>query len=74
MVAYVYILRCGDGRYDVGSTRDGLEQRIAEHNTGHYGGFTSSRLPVALVYHEAFERITDAIAAERRLKGWSRAK
>ncbi len=74
MVAYVYILRCGDGRYDVGSTRDSLEQRIAEHNTGHYGGFTSSRLPVALVYHEAFERITDAIAAERRLKGWSCAK
>lgn len=74
MVAYVYMLRCSDGRYYVGSARDSLEQRILEHQSGHYGGFTSSRRPVELVYHEAFERITDAIAAERKLKGWSRAK
>ena len=26
------------------------------------------------VWHEFFERITDAIAAERQLKGWNRAK
>jgi putative endonuclease len=30
--------------------------------------------PVELVWSEYFERITDAIFAERRLKGWSRAK
>jgi putative endonuclease len=29
---------------------------------------------VTLVYSEAFQRITDAIAAERQIKGWSRAK
>ena len=74
MVAYVYMVRCSDGRYYVGSARGSLEQRIAEHNSGRYGGFTSSRLPVELVYHEPFEQITDAIAAERKLKGWSRAK
>ncbi len=74
MVAYVYILRCNDGRYYVGSARDNLEQRVSEHNSGRYGGFTSSRRPVELVYHEAFNQITDAIAAERKLKGWSRAK
>ena len=74
MAAYVYILKCSDGRYYVGSTRDTLERRIAEHNSGHNNGFTSSRLPVELVYHETFERITDAIAAERKLKGWMRAK
>jgi putative endonuclease len=27
-----------------------------------------------LVFSQAFERITDAIAAERQLKGWRRAK
>jgi putative endonuclease len=27
-----------------------------------------------LVFHEEFERITDAIAAERQIKNWSRAK
>jgi putative endonuclease len=26
------------------------------------------------VFSEAFETITDAIAAEQRIKGWSRAK
>ena len=74
MVAHVYILRCHDGRYYVGSTRGELERRVAEHNAGAYGGFTSARLPVELVFHETFDRITDAIAAERQLKGWSRAK
>ncbi|MGE3967318.1 MAG: GIY-YIG nuclease family protein [Dongiaceae bacterium] len=74
MAAFVYILRCRDGRFYVGSTRGSLEKRFEEHNAGTYGGFTKSRRPVALVYSDAFERITDAIAAERRLKGWSRAK
>jgi putative endonuclease len=32
------------------------------------------RRPVELVWSEYFERITDAIAIERKLKGWSRAK
>ncbi|MEL7231208.1 MAG: GIY-YIG nuclease family protein, partial [Pseudomonadota bacterium] len=32
------------------------------------------RRPVELVWSEHFARITDAIAYERRLKGWSRAK
>ena len=27
-----------------------------------------------LIFAEHYERITDAIAAERRIKGWSRAK
>ena len=74
ITAYVYILRCRDGRYYVGSTRTSLEHRVNEHNDGHYGGFTKSRRPVVLVYSESFDRITDAIAAERQLKGWSRAK
>jgi putative endonuclease len=74
MGAYVYILRCADGRYYVGATRASLEKRVAEHNAGTYDGFTKSRRPVALVFSDYFDRITDAIAAERQLKGWSRAK
>ncbi len=73
-MAYVYILKCSDGYYYVGSTRGSLEKRIAEHNDGTFHGFTSRRRPVELIYSETFERITDAIAAERQLKGWSRAK
>jgi predicted GIY-YIG superfamily endonuclease len=74
MGAFVYILRCADGAYYTGSTRDSLEMRVAQHNDGTFGGYTARRRPVLLVYHEEFEQITDAIAAERQLKGWSRAK
>jgi putative endonuclease len=72
--AHVYMLRCADGSYYVGSARLGLERRVSEHNSGTYGGYTSKRLPVELVWAEHFPDITDAIATERRIKGWSRAK
>ena len=63
--AYLYILRCVDGSYYTGTARSGLEQRVAEHNAGTYGGYTAQRRPVTLVFSQWFERITDAIAAER---------
>jgi putative endonuclease len=72
--AYLYIVRCADGAYYTGTTRHGLEARIAQHNAGTYDGWTARRRPVSLVYSEWFDRIVDAIAAERQVKGWSRAK
>ena len=72
--AYLYIVKCSDGSYYVGTTRSSLEARIAEHNAGTFAGYTTSRRPVELVFSEWFVRITDAIEAERRLKGWSRTK
>ena len=74
MNAYIYILRCADGSYYIGSTRVSLEERIAQHNAGTIGGYTATRRPVTLVFHQDFDRITDAVAAERQLKGWNRAK
>lgn len=73
-MAFVYMLRCADGSYYVGSTRATLEQRVAEHNDGTFGGYTAKRRPVLLFWHQEFQLITDAIAVERKLKGWSRAK
>ena len=72
--AYLYIVRCADGSYYTGTARSGLEQRIAQHNTGVFDGYTAKRRPVVLVFSQWFEQITDAIAAERQVKGWSRAK
>jgi putative endonuclease len=72
--AHVYMVRCSDGSYYTGTARSGLEQRINEHNVGRYDGYTASRRPVALVFSQWFEQVTEAIAAERQLKGWSRAK
>ena len=74
MTAFLYILRCRDGAYYVGTTRGGLEKRVAEHNAGTYNGWTAARRPVELVFQETFERIEDAVAAERQVKGWRREK
>jgi putative endonuclease len=61
-------------RYIGSASGDDLTKRIAEHQSGAYPGYTSSRRPVALVWSEHFVRITDAISVERKIKGWSRAK
>ena len=74
MGAWLYILKCADGSYYTGTTRADLEKRIGEHQAGTYDGYTAERRPVVLVYSQFFDRITDAIAAERQVKGWSRAK
>ena len=77
LVGFAYMLRCRDGSYYVGSARGGwnaLERRVNEHNAGAFGGYAKNRRPVELVFHQEFQRITDAIAAERQIKGWSRAK
>jgi putative endonuclease len=75
MGAFAYMLLCADGSYYVGSaTGDDLSRRVAEHQSGFYPGYTATRRPVRLVWSEHFERIPDAIAAERQIKGWSRAK
>jgi putative endonuclease len=72
--AHLYILLCADGSYYTGTARSELEYRIAQHNAGTYDGYTARRRPVTLVFSQWFDRITDAIAAERQVKGWSRAK
>jgi putative endonuclease len=38
MGGYLYILRCADDPYYVGTTRASLEQRVAEHQTGAFQG------------------------------------
>ena len=73
-MSHVYMLRCRDGSYYVGSTSTSLDVRIAQHRDGAFGGDTSDRRPVELVWSEEFRDRADAHAAERRLKGWSRAK
>ena len=74
MSAYLYILRCADGSYYVGTTRGSLETRNAEHQSGVFNGYTALRRPVTLVFHHHFDRIEDAVAAERQIKGWRREK
>jgi putative endonuclease len=72
--AFLYIVRCSDGSLYIGTTRTSLEIRIAQHNSGAFEGFTASRRPVVLVFSQWFDRVTDAIENERKLKKWTRAK
>lgn len=70
---FVYIVKCSDDSYYTGITSN-PEQRISEHNNRKYTGYTSTRLPVILVYSYRFHNADDAIKAEKQIKGWSRAK
>jgi putative endonuclease len=72
--ASIYILRCVDGSYYTGITRRSVEERVSEHGQGLIDSYTARRRPVVLVFSEYYLRIDEAIAAERRIKGWSRAK
>jgi putative endonuclease len=76
MPCFLYILRCADGSYYTGTYRgEDIATRVSEHDQAHHAdAWTASRRPVELVFVEEFAAITDAIAAERRVKGWSRAK
>ena len=70
---WTYMLRCSDGSYYVGHTDD-IDVRLAQHQEGVLGGYTSTRRPVELVWSDRFPDRDSAFAAERQLKGWSRAK
>ena len=69
---HVYILRCADDSYYTGHT-DNLEKRLAEHQSGACG-YTSTRLPVNLIFSQDFPTREEALASEQRIKGWSRKK
>ena len=73
MVFWVYILSCADGSYYTGHT-DNLEQRIGRHHAGTYPGYTTSRLPVNLVWSQECTTREEALSAEMQVKGWSRKK
>ena len=70
---FVYMLRCVDGSFYAGHT-DNIEKRISEHEQGAYCCYTRSRLPVTVVFLQTFTSRDAAFAAERQIKGWSRAK
>lgn len=64
---YVYVLESSrDGKLYIGYTND-LKRRIAEHDEAK-GNSTRYRLPLNLVYYEAYASQTDAKNREFRLK------
>ncbi|MGB6519535.1 MAG: GIY-YIG nuclease family protein, partial [Candidatus Cybelea sp.] len=73
-IYYVYMLLCADGSFYAGITSN-LELRLGQHEFGvDPNCYTYKRRPVRLVYASDFLNVDDAIAWEKHVKGWSRAK
>lgn len=71
---YVYMLRCVDGTFYVGVTND-VERRFNEHCFGvDETCYTYLRRPLRLAHVTEFHWVEEAIAFEKKLKGWSHRK
>ncbi|MEI6750507.1 MAG: GIY-YIG nuclease family protein [Bacteroidota bacterium] len=71
---FVYLLKCADNSFYTGITNN-IERRLSEHETGRNPGcYTFFRRPVELVYSEYFYDPDQAIAFEKKVKGWAMAK
>ena len=70
---YVYILRCADDSFYVGSAQN-IDARLKAHNDGRGAAYTFKHHPVCLVYSEAFGSEGEALARERQIKRWSHKK
>ncbi len=70
---YVYLMSNKSRRLYTGVTSD-LHRRSYQHKHKLIEGFTSRYVFDMLVYFERFSDIGAAIAREKQLKSWSRAK
>jgi len=70
---YVYILRCADDTLYTGWTNN-IPHRLDMHKNGKGAKYTKSRLPVKLVYWEAFNSKQEAMKREYQIKRFPRAK
>jgi putative endonuclease len=70
---YVYIMSNRTHVLYIGVTSD-LENRAGQHQERASSGFTQRYHLIRLVYFEQYDKIADAIAREKQLKGWRRSK
>lgn len=70
---YTYIVASRTRALYIGVTGR-IEQRVIEHKTQLFPGFTADYRCCRLVYYESYDNPGQAIAREKQLKGWTRAK
>ena len=70
---YVYIMTNPSRTLYVGVTND-LERRVNQHRLKEIPGFTAKYNITQLLYYEETSDILVAIAREKTIKGWLRAK
>jgi putative endonuclease len=71
---YVYLLTNFDRTVLYTGVTNSLERRTWQHKHGAFGGFTKQYHCDRLVYFEEYSEIDQAIAREKQIKGWTRAK
>ena len=72
-IYFVYIMASASQVIYTGITND-LRRRVWEHKTKQVEGFTRKYNCTRLVSFEEFDRVEDAIAREKEIKGWVRKK
>ncbi len=72
-IYYAYIMASPSRTLYIGVTND-IERRVRQHKNGTFGGFTSHYRCYRLVWFQRFSWIDLAIAREKELKGWLRAR
>jgi len=70
---FVYIMASASHVIYTGVTNN-IQRRVWEHKIKQVSGFTSKYNVTRLVFYEEYERIEDAIAREKEIKGWLRKK
>ena len=70
----VYILTNKSNRVLYTGVTNDLSRRIYEHKNKMVDGFTKKYNLTKLVYFDEFGDVSDAISAEKKIKGWLRVK
>ncbi|MDZ7716870.1 MAG: GIY-YIG nuclease family protein [Balneolaceae bacterium] len=70
---YVYMMSNTSKMIYTGMTNN-LARRVKEHKQKINYGFTSKYNIHQLIYYEEFQDVRKAIAREKEIKGWGRAK
>ena len=71
---YVYIATNKRNTVFYTGMTSNLKNRMYQHKNKSVEGFTKRYNVDKLVFYESFNRSIDAIAAEKKIKGWTRKK
>ena len=72
MSYFVYMLKCQDGSFYLGSTND-VAKRFLAHRAGRGASYTRSHKPIKVVYTEELPDKSTALRREHELKKLSHA-
>ena len=70
---FTYIMASRSHTLYIGITGD-LEKRVFQHKWKEHDGFTARYNCDRLVWYESHDQVAKAIAREKELKGWRRAR